>query len=175
MSKRTFVLSVAMLVLVTDQLSKWYVQQNIPLYERIAVVDHIFHLTHVRNTGGAFSLFADAPDMLRIPFFLTASALAIGALVHFLRLVEPHERLLQFALAGVLGGALGNLIDRVMIGSVTDFVLFHYRGYHWPAFNVADSFISIGVAILLLHSILAPSRDEGTERGARPEHGVKGS
>lgn len=162
MSKSTFVVTVAALVLAADQLSKWCVQQTIPLYHQIPVVESFFHLTHVRNTGGAFSLLAGADDRIRIPFFVGASLLAIAALLYFLTLVAAGERLLQFALAGVLGGALGNLIDRVSAGSVTDFLLLHYRGYHWPAFNVADSFISIGVALLLLHSL---GRDHKGSRG----------
>jgi signal peptidase II len=163
MSKSTFVVTVATLVLAGDQLSKWYVQESIPLYHQIPVVDSFFHLTHVRNTGGAFSLFAGTDDRIRIPFFVGASLVAIGALLYFLTLVATEERLLQFALAGVLGGALGNLIDRVSAGSVTDFLLLHYRGYHWPAFNVADSFISVGVALLLLHSLWNPHKESRGE------------
>jgi signal peptidase II len=77
--------------------------------------------------------------------------------------VSPHQKLLLFALAGVLGGALGNGVDRVRIGQVTDFLDFHWRGYYWPAFNVADSFITVGVAILLLHSLFAKHSEEAPQ------------
>lgn len=156
MTKNTFVLAVATAILVSDQLTKWYIRETVPLYHQVTVIEHFLHIVHVRNTGGAFSLFAGAHNAFRIPFFLGASTLAIGALVYFLRQVHADQRLLQFALASVLGGALGNLVDRVTIGSVTDFVLAHWYEYHWPAFNVADSFISIGVTLLLAQSLFAP-------------------
>lgn len=155
MTKNTLVLSVAATVLVADQLSKWCIQRTMPLYSSIPVIDSFFHLTHVRNSGGAFSLLAGASDLIRIPFFLFASAIAIGALVYFIRQVESRERLLVFSLAGVLGGALGNLTDRVLRGQVIDFLDVHWRGYHWPAFNIADSFITVGVIILITHSVFS--------------------
>jgi signal peptidase II len=160
MTKTTFILLVAGSVLVADQLSKWYIQQSIALYESIPVIDSFFHITHVRNSGGAFSLLANADDVIRIPFFVVASIIAIGALLYLLRQVANHQKVLLFALAGVLGGALGNGVDRIRLGQVTDFLDFHWRGYYWPAFNVADSFITIGVSILLLHSLFASHSGE---------------
>jgi signal peptidase II len=159
MSKGKFVAVVAVSVLIVDQLTKWWIRSTVPLYHSFPVIDSLFHITHVRNSGGAFSLLAGSSDAVRIPFFLIASMVAIGVLVYFLRQVSERQRWLLFALAGVLGGALGNLIDRVTIGQVTDFLDLHWRGYHWPAFNVADSFISIGVAILVAHSIFARKSD----------------
>lgn len=153
MSKNAFVALIAGSVLVFDQVTKWYIRKTFALYEQLAVIDSLFHITHVRNTGGAFSLLADAGEGVRVPFFLLASAVAIGALVYFLRQVHPRQRLLQFALAAILGGALGNLVDRVVAGHVTDFIDVHWRGYHWPAFNVADSFITIGVSLLMIQSL----------------------
>jgi signal peptidase II len=82
-----------------------------------------------------------------------------------LRQVAAHQKVLLFALAGVLGGALGNAVDRVRLGQVTDFLDFHWRGYYWPAFNVADSFITIGVSILLLHSFFADHSKEPLHSG----------
>jgi signal peptidase II len=158
--KTPFILVVAGSVLAADQLTKWYIEKSVALYQSIPVIDSFFHITHVRNSGGAFSLLANADDAIRIPFFLVASIIAIGALVYLLRQVSPHQKLLLFALAGVLGGALGNGVDRVRIGQVTDFLDFHWRGYYWPAFNVADSFITVGVVILLLHSLFAKHPEE---------------
>lgn len=163
-AKSLFVAAVTGSVLVFDQLSKWYVRRTMPLFHSIPVVDSCFHLTHVRNSGGAFSLFATADDAVRIPFFFFASVLAIGALLYFVRQVQPGQRLLLFALAGILGGALGNLVDRLTAGQVTDFLDLHWRGYHWPAFNVADSFITVGVVVLLAHSLFAS--DDGEEPGS---------
>jgi signal peptidase II len=153
--KTGFVLSVAGAVVILDQITKWMVRRDVPPYDSIPVVDGFFSITHASNPGGAFSLFAGAHDGIRVPFFLIAATLAIGVLVYFIRQIPAHQRWLLFAVAGVLGGALGNLIDRVVYGAVTDFLLVYYRGWHWPAFNVADSFISIGVTILIAHSIFA--------------------
>jgi signal peptidase II len=153
MHKSVFVASVAGAVILLDQFTKWRVRRTLALHESVPIIDSFFHLTHVRNTGGAFSLFASASDAVRLPFFVVASAIAIVALLYFLRQVGARQRLLQFALAGILGGALGNLLDRVTAGHVTDFLDLHWRGYHWPAFNVADSFITTGVVVLLVHSM----------------------
>ena len=153
MSKTTFVSAIAGAIIVLDQISKWYIRRTVGLFESISVIQGVFDITHARNTGGAFSLLAGAGDAVRIPFFLIASAVAIGALVYFLRQLQPQQRLLLFALAAVLGGALGNLIDRITAGHVTDFLDLQWHGHHWPAFNVADSCITIGVVILVMHSL----------------------
>ena len=157
MTKNAFVIAVASAIIISDQLTKWYVRETLPLYHQITVVEHFFHIVHVRTTGGAISLLAGSHDAFRIPFFLGAATIAIGALLYFLSQVQADQRLLQFALASVLGGAFGNLIDRVTLGSVTDFILVHWYEYNWPAFNVADSFISIGVTLLLIQSLFAPA------------------
>lgn len=159
MSKSAFVALVAGAVLAADQLSKLAIRRLLEPYQVVPVIDSFFHITHVRNSGGAFSLFAGANDAFRVPFFLGASLVAIAALVYFLRHLPAEERWPIFALAGILGGALGNLADRLTLGQVTDFLDFHWRGYHWPAFNVADSFITVGVAILLVHSVVSPGRE----------------
>jgi signal peptidase II len=165
MTKTAFVMIVTGSVLGADQITKWYIQKSVALHDSIPIIDSFFHITHVRNSGGAFSLLANADSAIRIPFFVVASIIAIGALVYLLRQVAAHQRVLQFALAGVLGGALGNAVDRILLGQVTDFLDFHWRGYYWPAFNVADSFITIGVLILLLHSFFAepPAEPQGSE------------
>ena len=153
MRKAIFAVVVAGAVLAADQATKWVIRDTVALYDSVPVIPSFFHITHVSNTGGAFSLFADANDAVRIPFFLLASTVALGALLYFLSQVPADQRLLLFALAGVLGGALGNLADRLLHGRVTDFLDVHWQGYHWPAFNVADSFITVGVVILIAHSI----------------------
>jgi signal peptidase II len=161
MKKNAFVTLVVAGVLVADQLTKWYIRRTVALYESIPVLDSFFHITHVRNPGAAFSFLAGASDSLRIPLFLGASVLAIGGLIYFIRLVPEHQRWLLFGLSGVLGGALGNLIDRISSGQVTDFLLLQWRGYHWPAFNVADSFITVGIGILLVHSFFSKNPSSG--------------
>jgi signal peptidase II len=155
MRRYGFVLTVAAIVLALDQVTKWYIRHSVGLYESIVVLDSFFHITHVRNTGGAFSLFASAPSGLRLPFFIGVSVVAVIALLVFVSRVDPRQRLLLFGLGAILGGALGNLVDRMTSGEVTDFLDFHWRGWYWPAFNVADSFITIGVVILVAHSLFA--------------------
>jgi signal peptidase II len=152
MRKYGFVLSVAAIALLLDKVTKWHIRRTVGLYESIVVLDSFFHITHVRNAGGAFSLFAGTPSAVRLPFFLLVSIVAVTALLLFVRRVDPQRRLLLFALGAILGGALGNFVDRMTSGEVTDFLDFHWHGWYWPAFNVADSFISTGMVILLLYS-----------------------
>jgi len=154
MRKYSVVAAIAAAVLVLDQLTKWYVRRTVSLYESIAVIDSLFNITHVRNTGGAFSLLAGSSRAVRLPFFLLVSMVAVVVLLFFVRRVRPEQRLLLFALGVILGGALGNFADRLVYGEVTDFLDFHWRGYYWPAFNVADSCITVGMLILLFHSLL---------------------
>jgi signal peptidase II len=160
MSKYSEVFGVAAVVLALDQLSKWYVRQSVALYESIPVIDSLFHITHVRNRGGAFSLFAGTNDAVRIPFFLGVSVIAILVLVYMVRRVDSGQVFLLFALGCILGGALGNFVDRALAGEVTDFLDLHWRSYYWPAFNVADSAISIGIVILVFHSLLGDSNEQ---------------
>jgi signal peptidase II len=162
MRKYSIVCSIAAIVLAFDQFTKWYIRQTVSLYESIAVIDSLFHITHVRNSGGAFSLFAGSSDAVRLPFFLLVSVIAVAVLLFFVRRVRPEQRLLLFALGLILGGALGNLVDRIVYGQVTDFLDFHWHGYYWPAFNVADSCITTGMLILLFYSLLV--HDEADDR-----------
>jgi signal peptidase II len=139
-------------IVVLDQLTKWLIAHTLSLHESIAVVDSFFHITHERNTGAAFSLLAQAPAAFRQPFFLLTTVVAVVALLMFLRRVEISDTLTILAVAGILGGAIGNFIDRVLYGEVIDFLLVHWHEYAWPAFNVADSCITIGVISLLFAS-----------------------
>lgn len=161
--KYVIVLSIATVIVTLDQVTKWYIRHTVGLYESIVVIDSLFHITHVRNTGGAFGLFAGAHAAWRLPFFLTVSVVAVIGLLMFVRRVDPKQRFLLFALGAILGGALGNFVDRMISGEVTDFLDFHWHGWYWPAFNVADSFISTGMVILLMHSLLVHD-EAGTDR-----------
>lgn len=159
MNKYVFVGLVAAVVVIADQVTKWMIVRSFDLHESLPVIDSLFHLTYVRNRGGAFSILADTPDSLRIPFFVTVSVVAFTALLYFLRSIASDQRLMLFALGGILGGALGNFIDRISAGTVVDFFDFHWNGYYFPAFNIADSFISIGTTIILLYSFLVKEED----------------
>ncbi len=151
--KYVLVLGVAAAVAIADQITKWIVIEHIPLYESIVVFPSFFQLTHLKNTGGAFGLFRDAHEALRLPFFLGVGVLAVGVLLYFVHRVPSEQKFLLFALGGILGGAVGNFIDRATAGEVTDFLYFHWREYYWPAFNVADTFISLGALILVAFSL----------------------
>jgi signal peptidase II len=150
-SKSRLFLAAFAVSLVLDQATKNWIVDTLAFTDRVSVIDGFFYLTHVRNPGAAFSLFATAPAELRTPFFIVVTLIAIGLIISFLRKLSPGERLAAFALGLILGGAVGNLIDRLLHGEVIDFL--HIRlwaGYSWPDFNLADSFIVIGVALLVL-------------------------
>lgn len=144
-------LPVAGAVLVLDQLSKFWVERVFALHQELALLPFLsLQLTY--NTGAAFSLLHDAGGWQR--GFLSAVSIAImiwlGVWIH--RLTSAERRLL-WPLALILGGAVGNLVDRLSTGAVTDFIVLHYRGWHWPTFNVADAAISLGVIALIFLSL----------------------
>ena len=150
--KTVFVGSIVGVIVALDQVTKWLIARTLALHESITVIDSYFHITHERNTGAAFSLLAQAPASFRQPFFLLTTIVAMAALLVFLRKVEDSDRMTLAAVASILGGALGNFIDRVWHGEVIDFLLVHWHAYYWPAFNVADSCITVGVISLFVAS-----------------------
>ena len=161
-------LLVALAVVAVDQLTKAIVERSMALYESIPILPG-FSLTYVRNTGAAFGMLAGAPSALRLPLFLLVTTVAIWALVSYLRSTPSHRRALVWALGGILGGAVGNFICRMRYGEVVDFFHLHYAGWSWPMFNVADSAISVGVAVVLLESLRgggAPATEEALRRRA---------
>jgi signal peptidase II len=146
-------------IVIVDQVSKLIVDRTMPLHHSIPVIDNFFSLTYIRNTGAAFGIFAGAAAELRLPLLVLFSVLAIGFIVTMLKRLPDKETGLIIALAFVLGGAIGNLIDRVIYGEVIDFLDFYWSDYHWPAFNLADSFITVGVLITVYHLIRAKGED----------------
>ena len=143
-------LALSLLAVVLDQASKWAVDSSMQLYQSIPLVPY-FNLTYVRNTGAAFSFLSDAGGWQRWFFAGLAIFISIVIAVWLARL-KQHETLLAVALSLVLGGAIGNLIDRLAYGYVIDFLDVYYQTWHWPAFNVADSAITLGVVLMLLES-----------------------
>ncbi len=140
----------SLLVLVLDQASKWLVSHVMQLYQSISVMPG-FQLTYVHNTGAAFSFLSEAGGWQRWLFALLALAISAVLSIWLMRL-KPEEKMMAIALSLVLGGAVGNLIDRLLYGYVIDFLDVYYKTWHWPAFNIADSAICIGVALMLLDS-----------------------
>jgi signal peptidase II len=143
---------VAAAVLVADQVTKGIVERTMVPHQAVELLPFLA-LSYVRNTGAAFGILAAAPPGVRLPLFFLVTLLAVGALVSFLRRARPDEAWLVGALGGILGGAFGNLVCRLRFGEVIDFVDLHWGDLHWPAFNVADSAITVGVAIVLLHGL----------------------
>jgi signal peptidase II len=141
-------LALAALVLILDQASKQWILGSFRLLETVAVTP-FFNLLLVFNSGAAFSFLAGSGGWQKWFFIVLAMAISVW-LLHMLR-QHASESLLPTALALILGGAQGNVIDRLRFDAVVDFLDFHVAGYHWPAFNVADSAITVGVALLLLH------------------------
>jgi signal peptidase II len=144
-------------IVALDQMTKWWITQALDLHQSVPIIDGLFSLTYVRNAGAAFGLLGELPGAIRGPLFIVVSVAALVVLGTLLAGLRPEERGLRIAIAMVLGGAIGNLIDRVREGEVIDFLDVYWRDYHWPAFNVADSCISLGVAALLLLSFRRPA------------------
>jgi signal peptidase II len=142
-----------LLVLALDQTTKALIRQSLPLHDSVSVIPGFLDLTHVRNTGAAFGLFntVDFPfKAVLIPLVATAALIAVGL---YSASLGQHQRLARVGLALIIGGAAGNLIDRVLVGSVVDFVDVYWGTWHFWAFNVADSAITIGVTIMILDMI----------------------
>lgn len=148
--RRITYLAVSVAVLVLDQLTKAVVAATIPLHSSIQVVQGFFDLTHVKNRGAAFGLFATIESPLRALFLNSVAFLVFFAVLVYAMKSSATWVRLQVGLALILGGAIGNLVDRIRFGSVTDFLDFYIGSHRWPAFNVADSAISVGVCLLAL-------------------------
>ena len=146
-------------IVLLDQLTKIIVDRMMPLHHSIPVIDGFFNFTYVRNTGAAFGIFAGSHEIFRVSFLVGVSILAIGFIVVMLKRLRDDATGLIAALTFILAGAIGNLVDRVLHGEVIDFLDVYYSNYHWPAFNVADSFITIGVTITLFYLVGAKGND----------------
>ncbi len=152
--KYTTLVLVAGVTILVDQVTKAIVMRAFSLHETLEVIPGFFALTQIRNTGGAFGLLAGEATWFRTLFFLVFSCLALGIILYSYRRLASTKPWVAVALAMVFGGALGNLIDRLRFGEVIDFLDFYVGTAHWPAFNIADSAISVGVGILCLNVVL---------------------
>ena len=166
---RKYVLLIAGAVLALDRFSKWIIARTIPLHDSITVLPGFFKLTHVTNGGAAFGLFSDSPSELRIVFLIFFSLLALVVVSALLWRHTQGLNSTAFALSLILGGALGNLWDRVLSGHVVDFLEFYVGQYIWPDFNVADSAIVVGAAILMVEILFAPKHQKVYEEAVIPQ------
>lgn len=149
MKKRAIFFILIASLLVVDQVSKILIAKNIPLNSSREVIPHFFHLVHIRNKGAIFGFFSQTGNSWVFIFLTLASFAALGLVVFYFFKTPPKEKFLTLALSLILAGALGNLIDRILRGSVIDFLDFSAKGWHWPSFNVADSCITVGALLLV--------------------------
>lgn len=137
-------------VVLLDQFLKAYIAATMRLHESIPIIEGYFNITYVKNPGAAFGFLSNASPQIRSLFLISVTVIAIVLILYFISKSTAKEVLLTFSLSLILGGAVGNLIDRIRFGAVTDFLDFYISSYHWPAFNVADSAISLGALILVV-------------------------
>jgi signal peptidase II len=148
--KRLHYIAISVAVIILDTVTKWLVSGRIALHDAITVVPGFFSIVHVRNTGAAFGIGANAESQV-VPLLLNSGAILVFLIVVAYAMRSPAtDRTLQVGLHLILGGAIGNLVDRFRFGYVVDFLDVYVRDHHWPAFNVADSAICIGIALLFL-------------------------
>jgi len=149
---------VSFFVLIVDQATKIYIDRTMDLHTSITVVDNFFNITYMRNKGAAFSFLASFS--YRLPFFIFISAVAIVVILVVMRRLRQDQTFTAFCLSLIFSGALGNLIDRIRLGEVIDFIDVHWYGHHWPAFNVADSAICVGVFLLAIDMFIEEKRQK---------------
>jgi len=144
--------------LVVDQATKLYVDRVMALHQSIPVVDGLFSFTYLRNRGAAFSFLSDAS--WRLPFFILVSLVAGIVILVAMKKMREDQKIAQIALAMIFSGAFGNLIDRIRLGEVIDFLDVYWKTHHWPAFNIADSLICVGVALIALDMLKEEKRQQ---------------
>jgi len=157
---RKYFFLIAAAVLLLDRLAKWAIAGNIALHDSVVVIPGFFHLTHVQNTGAAFGLFAESTAQWKIGALVSFSVIALIVVSALLWKNGHALTTTAVGLSLILGGATGNLWDRMTSGHVVDFLDFYLGSYHWPAFNVADSAIVIGAILLVWEVIFAKSGKE---------------
>ncbi len=145
---------IAVAVAIVDQLTKLWIMTTFALHEQQNIIPGVFDLVYVTNTGAAFGFLAGSKNLLRQAFFVAVAVIALIVIVFAYGHLKRQGRIFVYALGLIAGGAVGNLIDRLRFGSVVDFLDFYLGSYHWPAFNVADSAITVGVALFLLGTLL---------------------
>ena len=153
LKSRFFYIIIAGLVLFSDRISKFAISSKFDLGQPVPVIDGLFNITYVQNTGVAFGIFSSISSPVKSVLLSVFTAFAAIVVITYSVRSPVRNRLLQVALALILGGALGNLYDRLAYGYVVDFLEVYWRAYHWPSFNVADSAISIGVLLLAIEII----------------------
>ncbi|CAH9017732.1 signal peptidase II [Candidatus Nitrosacidococcus sp. I8] len=148
-------LNISLLIVVADQIAKYLAETNLSLYQPVAIFP-FFNLTLAHNPGAAFSFLADAGGWQRW-FFLVIALIVSGILLIWLYKTKNNNLKESLPISLILGGAIGNIIDRFIHGYVIDFIDLYYKDWHWPAFNIADSTITVGVTLLVINSLIQRS------------------
>jgi signal peptidase II len=159
-STRAAYLLIALIVVILDRWTKHVVSRRIALYAHVQIIPGFFRLTHTENTGAAFSLFADSPAPWKTFLLIAFSAVALLVVSVLLWRNEPTHKATGVGLSLIMGGAIGNLWDRLASGRVVDFLLFYVKRYQWPVFNLADSAIVVGAGLLVIEILFAKSSPE---------------
>jgi signal peptidase II len=160
-SGKAMLWALALSALALDQLSKYLVEHHTELGSVHTVIPGLLNIMHTSNTGVAFGIFADSANPWRAPLLIGSSVLVIGLLVWLLATGRAGARLGEWGVALILGGAVGNVFDRLVRRSVTDFIDFHIGSYHWYTFNIADSAIVIGAFLVILELFRDHTRENG--------------
>ena len=153
----------AIAVIVLDQITKAVIREKLFMYGSYKVIDGFFSLVYVMNPGAAFGFLAGAPEIFRYLFFISITVLAILLIIYYILKSKSQDVLIVISLTLIFGGAVGNLIDRKRFGAVVDFLDFYIGTWHWPAFNAADSAISIG-AVLMIWEMLVSRKKTSSSR-----------
>ena len=156
-------LLLSLVILVLDQWSKWWIEQTFPYPSSKVIIPGLLNLTHVRNTGVAFGLLPAHGELMGTLILAGMGLVALGVVGYYFRRTPDSDLFLLAALSLILGGAVGNLLDRLAAGAVTDFVDVYVGVHHWPSFNVADSAISVGIVLLALDSLRTISRERAAQ------------
>ncbi|MBF0103336.1 MAG: signal peptidase II [Desulfobacterales bacterium] len=156
MKKHIRLTGISLVIVIFDQITKYVILQSLQLHHAIPVIPNFFNIVHIQNPGGAFGLFADQHVLIRGLVFIVFSFVAMGIVLYLYLQTPENQPWLLVGLAMIFGGAIGNMIDRLRYGKVVDFLDFYIGTFHWPAFNVADSAISIGMVIFGFYILFHP-------------------
>jgi signal peptidase II len=148
-----FLLALTLMFVFMDQITKYYIVNNVSANEPIVILENFSQITYVLNRGAAFGFLSDKAEKIRHPFFVTISFIAIALIIYIFFTLKKEDVLAGYSLCLILSGAIGNLIDRIRIRAVVDFIDIHYYNYHWPAFNIADALITVGVFLMAIDVI----------------------
>lgn len=159
MNKYLLLTVVAGGVIMIDQISKYLIQRIMTPYDYIEIIPGLFNFTYIQNPGAAFGLFGGASPTFRSILLIGVSLFALTILLVMYTRLKENSNLIHVSIGMIIGGAIGNLIDRIRFRWVIDFLDLHWKGYHWPTFNLADSAITIGTLILMLNILLSKRKD----------------